>query len=148
MVKPIVKLPAPVLRKRATPVPDPTAAEIQTLIRDLKDTCLAASGVGLAAPQIGASQRVCIINYPQGKPYGLINPEVLWTATGTSVLEEGCLSIPDVTFRVPRPKKVRVKALNEVGEPVEISAGDFLAKVLQHEIDHLQGVLISDHQKS
>lgn len=148
MVKPILKVPAPLLRERTARVPDPAVVEIQTLIQDLKDTCIAAGGVGLAAPQIGATHRVCVINYPQGQPYGLINPEVIWRANGTSVLEEGCLSIPNVLVPVSRSKKVRVKALNETSEPVEISAGDFLAKILQHEIDHLDGLLITDHQKS
>ena len=146
MVQSILKVPAPILREPTTQVPDPTAAEVTTLIRDLRDTCIAASGVGLAAPQIGASHRVCVINYPQGKPLGpLINPEVIWTSEGTSVLEEGCLSIPDVIVPVPRPKKVRVKALNEAGESVEIQGGDFLAKIIQHEMDHLNGILITDY---
>lgn len=148
MVKPILKTPAPVLRERTTAVPDPTAAEVQRLVQDLKDTCIAANGVGLAAPQIGSSRRVCVVNYPQGKPYGLINPKVIWTSKGTSPLNEGCLSIPNDTISVPRPKKVRVKALDEAGKTVEVSAGDFLAKILQHEIDHLNGILIADHQTS
>ncbi len=124
---------------------DPTSSDIRSLLQNLKDSCVAAQGVGLAAPQIGSPHRVCVINYPKAVPYGLINPEVLWASRGTSTLEEKCLSIPGVSVRVPRPKKVRVKALDETGAPVEIPASDFLAKVLQHEIDHLEGIIITDY---
>lgn len=145
MIKTIVTVPSDILRKRTVPVADPTSSDIRSLLQDLKDSCVSAQGVGLAAPQIGSRHRVCVINYPQGAPYGLINPKVVWASRGTSTLEERCLSIPGVSVRLPRPKKVRVKALDEVGSPVEISAGDFLAKVLQHEIDHLNGRLITDY---
>lgn len=142
--RPIVRIPAPVLRTPTTPVRDPTAPEIRTLIEEMKASCLAANGVGLAAPQIGSSHRLCIINYPRGSPYGLINPEITWQSTGTSVLEEGCLSIPEERVPVARPQKVRVRTLDETGTPREIAADDYLAKVLQHEIDHLNGILITD----
>ncbi|MDP3685791.1 MAG: peptide deformylase [bacterium] len=145
MVRPIKTVPTPVLRERSAPVDNPHAPEIRGLLTDLKDSCLAAEGIGLAAPQLGVPQRVVVINYPQGKPYGLINPEIVWASKGTSLLEEGCLSIPEVVVRVTRPKKIKVRALNEHGEPREITANDLLAKILQHEIDHLNGVLITDY---
>lgn len=146
MVRPIVTIPKEVLRRPTTRVKNPTAPEIQSLIQDLKDTVRAAPGVGLAANQIGDTRRVCVINYPQENgPYGLINPEIVSSAKGTSVLEEGCLSVPGTHVRVARPKKVVVRALDESGKPVDIRATDFLAKVLQHEIDHLNGKLITDY---
>lgn len=145
MVRPILTVPHPLLRERSVPAEDPRAPEIQELIADLKETCLAAEGIGLAAPQLGVPRRVVVINYPQGKPYGLINPEIVWASKGTSPLEEGCLSIPDIVVRVTRPKKVKVRALNESMEIQEITATDLLAKILQHEIDHLNGVLITDY---
>ncbi|TSC63639.1 MAG: formylmethionine deformylase, partial [Parcubacteria group bacterium Gr01-1014_106] len=148
MVRPIVRIPDPVLRQRAMPVERPLDPEIQALIADMKDSCSAAEGIGLAAPQLGVSKRVIIINYPQGSPYGLINPELVWKSSGTTLLEEGCLSIPDIVVGVTRPKKVKVRALNEQGQSIEITADDLLAKILQHEIDHLNGVLITDHGQS
>lgn len=146
MIRSILTVPNPLLRERAEPVAHPTSEALRALIKDLKDTCLAANGVGIAAQQIGVLERVCVINDPVGSPYGLINPEILWSSKGTSVLEEGCLSIPGEVVPVPRPRKVRVGAVSESGEPVEIAAGDFLAKVLQHEIDHLNGILITDYR--
>ena len=126
---------------------DALSAEIRQLITNLKDTVTAVAGIGLAAPQIGSAHRVCVVNYPDKKsPSALINPEVAWISKGTSVLEEACLSIPNVVVPVRRPKKVRVRALDEKGKPVELSATDLLAKILQHEIDHLNGVLITDYQ--
>lgn len=145
MTRDIVQIPSPVLRERSLPVENPLDPEIQTLIADMKDSCSAVEGIGLAAPQLGVSKRVIIINYPQGSPYGLINPELVWKSTGTTLLEEGCLSIPDIVVAVTRPKKVKVQALNEQGQAIEIVAEDLLAKILQHEIDHLNGVLITDY---
>ena len=127
------------------PVEDLRAPEIQGLIADLKESCIAAEGIGLAAPQLGVVKRVIVINHPRGKPYALLNPEILWASSGTSALEEGCLSIPGVIVRVTRPKKVRIQALDERRELRNISASDLLAKILQHEIDHLNGVLITDY---
>lgn len=147
MTSSILTVPHPVLRQRSAEVPDHRAPAVQSLIADLKDSCVAAGGVGLAAPQIGVLQRVIVVHYPIGStPYGLVNPEIIWTSAATSVLEEGCLSIPNVVVPVRRPRKVRVRALSEEGEVIERAAGDFLAKILQHEIDHLDGVLITDYQ--
>lgn len=143
-----MQIPSPVLRERSLPVENPLDPEIQTLIVDMKDSCTAAEGIGLAAPQLGVRKRVIIINYPQGSPYGLMNPELVWASAGTTLLEEGCLSIPDIVVGVTRPKKVKVQALNEQGQPTEIVAENLLAKILQHEIDHLNGVLITDHGAS
>lgn len=145
MTRPIVTLPAEILHVQATAATDPSSPEIQSLIADMKDSCVAARGIGLAAPQIGVSLAVAVINMPGEEPYALLNPEIVWASKGTSALEEGCLSVPDTAVAVPRPKKVRVRAVTEAGDLVEITADDLLAKVLQHEIDHLNGVLIVDH---
>lgn len=148
MVRPLVTAPHVILRQKAVRVPDPTVAEIRQLIEDLKDTCQTAKGIGLAAPQIGSTARVCVIHYPtEREPYGLINPEVIAHSKGTSVLEEGCLSVNGRTVPVSRPKKVTVRAFDEAGKPIEIAAKDMLAKVLQHEIDHLNGRIITDYQR-
>lgn len=147
MVRPIVLIPDPILKQPAHPVADAAAADVRALIADLHDTVREAHGVGLAANQIGSFLRVCVINDGPNAPFALINPEVTSRSAGTSVLEEGCLSIPDVIVAVSRPKKVTVRALDESGTSVEIRASDFFAKVLQHEIDHLNGVLITDYAK-
>ncbi len=142
----IVTVPDPVLRVMCRRVQDPRATEIHELIRDLKETVIVAEGIGLAAPQVGSELRVIVIHYGT-PPFGLINPEVTFASRATSVLNEGCLSIPGVVVPVRRPRKVRVRAINERGELAEISADDLLAKILQHEIDHLNGVLITDYQE-
>ncbi len=148
MVVTIRLVPDPILHQKTLAVADARAADIHALIADMKDTCLAAKGAGLAANQIGRTERVCVINYDRNAPYALINPEIVFQSKGTSILEEGCLSVPDRTVPVSRHKKVRVRALDESGKPVEITADDFLAKVLQHEIDHLNGKLITDYLPS
>jgi len=149
MIRPILTIPHPALHRRTHEVRDPRSRETQSLIADLKETCVAALGMGLAAPQVGILDRVIVVHYPtNGEPDALVNPEVVWTSTATSVLEEGCLSIPNIIVPVRRPRKVRIRALSENGEPIERLAGNLLAKILQHEIDHLNGVLITDYQSS
>lgn len=146
MIHTIRTVPEPVLREKSAPIVDPLTPEIRTLIADLKETCAAAGGIGLAAPQIGIARRVVVILLPDHPPYALINPEVTWASTSTSALDEGCLSIPNVIVRVARPTKVRIAAVGEDGKRIERKAEDLHAKVLQHEIDHLNGILITDYQ--
>lgn len=148
MVRPILTLPHPTLRKKSIPVQNSQTPDIQQLIRDLKDSCVAAQGIGLAAPQIGVLQRVIVIRYPDDTPYALVNPEITWASSSKSALEEGCLSIPDLIVSVYRPRKVKFSALDEKGDKLERTANDLLAKIIQHEIDHLNGVLISDYEAS
>lgn len=148
MTRTIVTAPDPILRQRSEDVADPSAEAVRKLLTDLKETCVAADGIGLAAPQIGVAQRVVVIRLRGHPPYGLVNPEVIWASKGTSALDEGCLSIPNVIVRVTRPTKVRVRALDEGGKQLELRAEDLHAKVIQHEIDHLNGVLITDYQQS
>jgi peptide deformylase len=119
-------------------------SSIKTLIEDMKDTVISKNGVGLAAPQIGYSLRVIVINH-QKKPYAIINPEITWQSNGKSSLEEGCLSLPDIFVKVERPKEIIVTGIDENGKKIEVKAKDMLAKIFQHEIDHVNGILISNY---
>jgi len=138
----IVKIGDPVLRERAKPVKNITPNIIK-LLNNMADTMYNAKiGVGLAAPQIGISKRVVVIDIGEGL-LELINPEIL-AGEGSSVDSEGCLSIPGMTGKVKRWEKVRVQALDRHGQRFEIEGKGFLARALQHEIDHLEGILFID----
>lgn len=139
----------PLLRKKAKEVKRITS-EIQALCADMLETMRAAPGVGLAANQIGVLQRVIVIEVPEdedellgGKAFCLINPEIV-NASGSQIGNEGCLSVPGYVGEVERYERVAVRALTENGRRVKISAHGFLARVLQHEIDHLDGILYID----
>lgn len=132
----------PVLRQATTPVTAMTG-ELRTLIRDMFDTMHHARGIGLAAPQVGRTERLTVVEVEDDKLV-LINPEVVANA-GKAKGEEGCLSIPDIYADVERPSRVTVRALNEKLEPFEIEADGLLARCLQHEIDHLEGKLFIDY---
>lgn len=140
----ILYLPEPCLREVAKPVTvfDP---ELQTLIADMFETMYDARGVGLAAPQIGISLRLSVIDVVGDKKNQLviINPEII-EAVNTKEFEEGCLSVPGAYDKVIRAEKVTVKALDAQGKPFEIQADGLLAECLQHEIDHLNGKLFID----
>lgn len=142
----ILKFPAPVLSKVAAPVKNITAKTGQ-LISDMLDTMYAAPGVGLAAPQVGVSQRVIVMDIdhenPRKQVYKLINP-VITRSEGEVVWEEGCLSVVDFTAEVKRAAQVQVIALDENEQEVRIEAEGLLAVALQHEIDHLDGKLFID----
>jgi peptide deformylase len=113
------------------------------------DTMYEAPGVGLAAVQVGEPRRVVTIDATRGeeekKPVALINPEILWKSDETTVHEEGCLSIPDYVDEVERAAKVKARFLDLEGRTIEIEAEELFARVLQHEIDHINGVLFIDH---
>lgn len=113
----------------------------------MKNTVVASNGIGLAAPQIGVPLRVIVINFEK-EPYAIINPQIKWSSEGSSALEEGCLSVPDYFIKISRPKKIIVTGINENGQTFEIKAKDMLAKIFQHEIDHTNGILISDYQEN
>jgi peptide deformylase len=116
-------------------------------VRDLAETMYAAPGVGLAAPQIGVEQRVAVIDIAPGRPeselHVLVNPRIV-DSEGREAGEEGCLSIPGLTEKVDRPRKVTVTAQGVDGRPIELAAEGFLARAACHEIDHLDGVLFID----
>lgn len=141
----IVKLGDPVLREVAKKVPKITPNIIK-LLENMKDTLYEARGVGLAAPQIGISKRVVVIDIGEGL-LELINP-VIVAQEGKEVDTEGCLSIPGVEAEVLRAEKVTVEAQNRNGEKFTISGKGLLARALQHEIDHLNGILFIDKQVS
>jgi len=123
-------------------------ASIHKLIEDMIESMHAASGVGLAAPQIGVSLRVVVIGMPQEEPFALINPEIVKRA-GERTVDEGCLSIPGYRGELTRSVSVIAKGLNSAGKEVRIKARDnLLAQALEHEIDHINGILYIDHLPS
>jgi peptide deformylase len=132
----------PILREKALLVEEITP-DILNLIKDMAETMYADSGVGLAAPQVGVSKRIITIDEDEEKLLVLLNPEII-KSEGEAVEEEGCLSVPGVYSEVKRSLKVVVKALNENGEPIEITKEGLTARALQHEIDHLNGILFID----
>lgn len=135
----------PVLRQKAAPVQTITEEQRQ-LIRDMFDTMYAEEGVGLAAPQVGVSERIIVVDphEDETQPFALINPEILQASKETEKGEEGCLSIPGLRDLVERSKSVRVRGLSPEGELREFDAENLLARILQHEIDHVDGVLFID----
>jgi peptide deformylase len=143
MIYPIVKYPEKVLEKKASPVTK-FDAELEKLVDDMFESMYAAKGIGLAAPQIGVSKRLTVIDLsfkenPEEKLV-LINPEIT-IKEGKQYEEEGCLSLPDIREKVTRAAKVRVRAQNVKGEWFEVDGEELLSRALQHEIDHLDGVL-------
>jgi peptide deformylase len=137
----IVRIGEEILREKAIEVKK-INSNIHKLLDNMAETMYAAKGVGLAAPQIGVSKRVAVIDAGEGL-LELINPVII-SASGKSVDREGCLSIPNVTGDVERAQKVVVQALNRKGELMEYEAEDLLARAFQHEIDHLEGILFVD----
>lgn len=144
MILKIVKVPDPILETKTALVKEITP-DILKLIKDMIDTCKKAQGIGLAAPQIGKSLRLCIINLEHLglPPFALINPKITKTSWKKIDMEEGCLSIPGLFGMVKRPAKVTVKATTVEGTETKFEADGILARVLQHEIDHLDGVLFT-----
>ena len=132
----------PVLRGKALPVKE-IAPEILNLIKDMAETMYTASGVGLAASQVGVPKRIILVDGEEEGLIVLINPMII-KSEGEVVAEEGCLSVPDIYNQVKRSSKVTVKALDENGDPIEITKEDLTARALQHEIDHLDGILFID----
>lgn len=140
---PIHLLGSPVLRQRAAEVED-VDDEVRDLVRDLFDTMHADSGIGLAANQVGVARRVAVVQTEEDDPVILIDPVILERA-GKVRGEEGCLSIPDIFADVDRAQRVVVETTTLDGERTRVEANDLLARVIQHEIDHLDGVLFVDH---
>ena len=147
-VKPLVILPDPILRRPSAPVERVDEA-VRRLAADMLDTMYDAPGIGLAAIQVGEPLRMLVIDLAKEDepkaPQVFLNPEVLSASDERSLYEEGCLSIPDYYAEVERPAQVRVRYLGLDGARHEIEAEGLLATCLQHEIDHLNGVLFVDH---
>ncbi|NLF24538.1 MAG: peptide deformylase [Deltaproteobacteria bacterium] len=140
----ILKYPDPLLQQACEPVSE-INTEIRNLVEDMLETMYAGNGVGLAAPQVGVLKRLLVLDVsPQGnQPMEFINPVITWQS-GSAVGEEGCLSLPDYREVITRSERVRVSAQNRNGEHFEIEADALLSRCLQHEIDHLDGVLCID----
>jgi peptide deformylase len=153
-IRPLVILPDSVLRQVSAPVASVTP-EIKKLVEDMFETMYDAPGIGLAAIQIGVPSRVVTIDLAKPAPEGeeptpkepqvFINPEIVWASDEMNTHEEGCLSIPEYYEEVDRPAQVRVRYMDIDGKTQEIAADGILATCLQHEIDHLNGVLFIDH---
>ena len=145
----------PVLRRKAKKVVKVTP-ELRQLLDDMVETMRVAPGVGLAAPQVGVSERVIVVEYaedddeedgappPKKKLYTFINPEIIWASEEMVDGTEGCLSIPGWLGDVSRHEAIAIKALNRSGQKVKINVEGWLARIFQHEIDHLDGVLYID----
>ncbi len=149
-IREIVKTPDPVLRRKAHRITN-FDKDLQTLIDDMIETMRVAPGVGLAAPQVGISERLIVIEYgddeDEEKPkklFAVINPEIIQASEEKVEGVEACLSIPQLMGEVERHEKIVVKGLNRHGKPVKIKVEGWLARIFQHEIDHLEGVLFTD----
>jgi peptide deformylase len=144
----IIVAPDPRLKIRCAPV-DKVDASIRRLMDDMLETMYAAPGVGLAAPQVGVAKRVIVVDAaakgepPQ--PYRMANPEIVWASDEDNTYNEGCLSLPEHYADVVRPKVVRVRYLDHENEIRELEADGLLATCVQHEMDHLDGILFVDH---
>jgi peptide deformylase len=147
-LRPLIILPDPVLKLVSKPI-ERVDAQVLKLAEDMLETMYDAPGIGLAAIQIAQPLRMLVIDLAKGDdekdPQIFINPEILRVSDERSVYEEGCLSIPDYYAEVERPASVRVKYIDHAGKQQEIEAEGLLATCLQHEIDHLNGVLFIDH---
>lgn len=146
----IVSIPEQVLRKKARKVTE-FGSDLQNLIDDMVETMRQAPGVGLAAPQVNVSSRVIVVEFGDEEDeeapkrlYTLVNPEIIRASTEKEMGIEGCLSIPDFIGEVERNSAVTIKAQNRRGQSVRIKADGWLARIFQHEIDHLEGVLFID----
>ena len=145
----VYEYPHPILREHASKV-EKVDNETRKLLDDMLETMYVESGVGLAAPQVGVSKRMLVIDYERdeenpGKPIYMINPEIIWASDEKVCGEEGCLSVPGMRAEVERFAKVRVRYLDYHGKEQEVLAEDFFAIVVQHEMDHLDGILYIDH---
>ena len=147
-IRPILVIPDQRLRAVADPV-DAVDEEVRELANDMLETMYDAPGVGLAAPQIGVLRRVVVMDLAKEDekpaPVVMINPEILKVSDETAVSEEGCLSIPELYYEVERPAEVTVRYTDLDGKTVEMEASERLAVCVQHEIDHLDGVLYIDY---
>ena len=147
-IKPLIILPDPLLRQQSKPI-EQVDAEITRLADDMLDTMYDAPGIGLAAIQIGVPRRMLVIDISREdedrNPVVFINPEILKVSDDVSAYEEGCLSVPEIYDEVQRPAHVKIRYLNYQGEQVEEDAHGLYAVCIQHEMDHLEGVLFIDH---
>ncbi len=143
----ILQAPHPVLKTKAKPVARVDDA-LRRLAADMFETMYKAPGIGLAAPQVGVSERLIVLDVADGderRPMTLVNPEIVWRSSDRATAEEGCLSLPGHFADVTRPQQVKVSYLTEQGLERQLEAEGLLARCVQHEIDHLDGILFVDH---
>lgn len=144
----IIIAPDPRLKRTCTPV-DTVDDDLRTLMDDMLETMYDAPGVGLAAPQVGVAKRIIVVDAARGEeppaPYKIVNPEIVWSSDEAKVHEEGCLSLPTYYEEVERPDNIRVRYKDENNAEQELEADGLLSVVIQHEMDHLDGVLFVDH---
>jgi peptide deformylase len=147
-IRTILSIPNPVLKLVSKPV-NVFDAALQTLVNDMLETMYDAPGIGLAAIQIGVAKRLLVIDLAKEEdpksPMVFANPELIWVSDELSTYEEGCLSIPEYYESVERPARIKIKYQDETGESRELEADGLLATCLQHELDHLNGILFIDH---
>jgi peptide deformylase len=150
-VRPILTAPDPRLKTVSAPV-EAVDERVRALVDDMFETMYAAPGVGLAAIQIGLPHRIVVMDLAEkeapAEPKCFINPEVIWTSEDLATYEEGCLSVPEQYADVARPAEAKVRYLDRDGIPQEMHARGLLATCIQHEIDHLNGILFVDHLSS
>ncbi|AUN31888.1 peptide deformylase [Niveispirillum cyanobacteriorum] len=146
---PILTIPDTRLKAKCKPLTN-VDGRVATLMDDMLETMYKAPGIGLAAPQIGLLERVIVVDVSENRSDALamVNPELIWTSDEQAITQEGCLSIPEIYAEVTRPKMVRVRYVDRGGEVREMDADGLLATCIQHEIDHLNGVLFIDHLSS
>jgi len=150
-VREVISIPNPVLRRKARPVTD-FGAELQVLIDDMVDTMRAEPGVGLAATQVNVSLRVIVVEFPENEEeedaeprlYSVVNPEIVRSSKETEIGIEGCLSVPGLQGEVERNTEITVRGYSRRGQPLRLKLRGWTARIFQHEIDHLDGVLFID----
>jgi len=139
---------APVLKQKSLPV-EKVDDELRALMDDMLETMYAAPGIGLSAVQVGVPKRVIVMDIGRDEearqPRYFVNPEILWASEETLPYEEGCLSVPEIFDEVERPARVRIRYLNREGVEIEEEAEGLYAVCIQHEMDHLEGILFIDH---
>jgi peptide deformylase len=147
-VLPIITAPDPRLKVKCEPVAK-VDAEVARLMKDMLDTMYLAPGVGLAAPQVGVTRRILVVDISRKEeprePICMANPEIIWHSDELETYEEGCLSLPEQYGDVERPARIKVRYLDEKGEQQEREGDGLLATCIQHEMDHLEGIIFVDH---
>lgn len=128
------------MEKKAKKVKDPLAPEIQRLVKKMIATMQEANGAGLAAPQVGESLRICTIQN-EGEIFVFINPQITTYSREKEICEEGCLSFPGKYINIKRPKRVKVRFIDAKGNKIKLKADGLLARIIQHEVDHLDGIV-------
>ena len=142
----IITYPNKILEKKTKKVKNPLNLDIQELVKNMMSTVQESNGAGLAAPQVGESLRICIVQY-DGEVFVLINPKITSYSREKNINEEGCLSFPGKFIPIKRSTKIKARYLNEKGNEIKIKAEGMLARIIQHEVDHLNGILFIERTK-